>query len=98
MLTYYPSIILVTKRSHLSEFLHLVFVVSPCLTIWAILDSLRHFIPQDKLTLIPFTDKTFNDPLPARQVNEVVDSFDLVWSVLFCLGYWSSQEKYPSPV
>ena len=28
-----------------------------------VLDSLRHFIPQNKLTLILYTDKTFSDPL-----------------------------------
>ncbi len=34
------------------------------MTIWVILDTLRHFIPQDKLTLILFTDKIISDPFP----------------------------------
>ncbi len=45
------------------------------MTIWAILDSHRHFIPQDKLTLILFTNKTSSDPLLVEQVKEVIVFF-----------------------
>ena len=56
------------------------------MAIWAILDSLRHFIPQDKLTLIPFTDKTFSDPLLVEQGKEEVEFFGLVTTGLVYLG------------
>jgi hypothetical protein len=47
------------------------------MAIWAILESLRHFIPQDKLTLILFTDNTFSDPLLVEQGKEEVKFFGL---------------------
>ena len=45
-----------------TPFRTLPLTLTPCLIIWAILESLRHFIPQDKLTLILFTDNTSVTP------------------------------------
>ncbi|MGR3302404.1 MAG: hypothetical protein ACUZ8I_07845 [Candidatus Scalindua sp.] len=56
------------------------------MSIWAILESLRHFIPQDKLTLILFTDNSFSDPLLVEQGKEEVEFFGLVTSVMVYLG------------
>jgi hypothetical protein len=67
------------------------------MTIWAILESFRHFIPQDKLTLIIFTDNTFSDPLLVEQGKEEVKFFGLVLTGLVCLSLRLKQGGRSTP-